>query len=304
MDRLTVDENGFNIEACHVEKKAFRCRADQNSGTEKNAEVFEVVGTAQSFDSLLRASFGSGETIRRTIVSKHAGSSEGGSLLNNSSFSDFSATATPKFNSWTETAGGAQLAQDTTNFYRSFPGAQVDASLKITGGAGTVTIKQTIDNTRARRLDPNTPYFLRIMVNKTIGSGLGGNVVIRMGSKSATIAVASLAAGWNELKIALGTSNWFRKFDEDPCDIEIEWNTSTSGFLLVDDVLFCPFDLVDGTWWCLRQNNATPIAWLVDDVLTFTDTGGAPATGKIQWWLFVAGFGYLPSSGSPTFADP
>lgn len=305
MDRLTVDENNFNLEACTVEKKQFRCRQDQNSGVEKQAEVFEVLGAASSFDSLLRASFGSGQSINRTIVSKHAGTTEGGSLLTNSSFSDFNSGSTPKFNNWTEAAGSADVNQDTTNFYRSFPGAQVDASLKITSTGGTTTLTQTIDLTKVRRLDPNTPYFLRIMVNKTIGTAVGGNVVLRLGSKSATISIASLGAGWQELKIALGQSNWFRQFNQDTLTIQIEWNTKTSGYLLVDDAIFCPFDLIDGTYWCLRQNAATPIAWLVDDILTFTDTGGAPATGKIQWWNYVGGWGYLPSTtGTPTMLDP
>jgi len=69
-------------------------------------------------------------------------------------------------------------------------------------------------------------------------------------------------------------------------------------------VIFAPWDLIDGTYWCLRGNAATHTAWAVDDTLTVTDAGGAPGTGKIQWWLFVSGFGYLPSSGSPTFTDP
>ena len=85
MARLTVDQHNYRLEACHVEKKMFRCRSDANSGTEKWAEVFEQVGQASAFDSVLRASFGSGEAARTTIVSKHAGSGAGGSLLANSS---------------------------------------------------------------------------------------------------------------------------------------------------------------------------------------------------------------------------
>lgn len=304
MSRLTVDENTYPLEACHIEKKTFRCRADQNSGAEKHAEVFEFVGTAQAFDALLRSSHGSGESTRTVITSKHAGSGTGGSLLTNSSFSEFSSGASPKFTAWTESAGGAQLSQDTTNFYRSHPGAQTNASLKITGGGGTVTIKQPVTAMRVRRLDPNTPYFLRVMLNKTIGTASGGTVTIRMGSQSTNVTIAALAENWAELLIPIGIANWFRNFDENDLDIEIEWSSSSSGFLLVDDVLFAPWDLIDGTYWFLRQNAATPTAWIVDDKLTFTDTGGAPATGKIQYWLWVAGFGYLPSSGSPTFADP
>ena len=305
LTRLTVDENGYNLEACHVEKKMFRCRADQNSGTDKNAEVFEFVGTAASYDSLLRGAYGSGESQRTTIVSKHAGTGNGGSLLTNSSFSEYSATGTPKFTAWTESAGGAQVSQDTVNYYRTHPGAQTNASLKITGGSGIVTLKQPLTAMRVRRLDPNTPYFFRIMVNPTIGSASGGAIVIRVGSQSVTTNVSALSSGWNELTLPLTNVNWFRNFDQDAFDVEIEWSAaSTSGYILVDDVIFAPWDLIDGTYWCLRGNAATHTAWAVDDTLTVTDAGGAPGTGKIQWWLFVSGFGYLPSSGSPTFTDP
>jgi hypothetical protein len=305
MSRLTVDEHNYNLEACHVEKKTFRCRSDQNSGTDKWAEVFEFVGTAASYDSLLRAANGSGESARSAVISKHAGTGQGGSNLTNSSFSEYSATATPKFTAWTESAGGAYIAQDTTHYYRSHPGSQLDAALKITGGSGTVTLKQTLANMRVRKLDPDRPYFLRVMLNKTIGTASGGTVTLRLGSKSVSVTIAGLASNWAELMIPMTSDCWFRNFDENAFDVEIEWSSSTSGYLLVDDLIFAPFDLVDGTYWCLRQNAATPTAWLVDDTLTFTDTGGAPATGKIQWWCFVAGLGYLPANAvTITFTDP
>ena len=64
-------------------------------------------------------------------------------------------------------------------------------------------------------------------------------------------------------------------------------------------------ELVDGTYWAIRGNAATHTPWLVDDQLAITDTGGAPATAKIQYWLWRTGLGYLPSTtGTPTFSDP
>lgn len=304
LSRLTVDANGFNLEACHVEKKQLKCRADQNTGAEKQAEVFEASGTTASPDSCLRAAYGSGDSARATLVSRHAGSGNGGSLLNNSSFSTYSASASPKFSGWTEVAGGASCAQDTTNYYRSFPNATVDGSLKITGGGGTVTLRQTLANSRIRKVDPNTPYLLRVMLNKTIGTASGGTVTIRMGATEKSVTIAALASNWAELVVDFDAGCWPQEFNEADFAVEIEWSSSTSGYLLVDDVIFCPWDLVDGTWWNIRGNAATHTPWLLDDILTVTDTGGAPATGKVQWWLFVAGLGYLPSSGTPTFADP
>lgn len=299
MTRLTEDENGFNLEACHVETKLWRCRADQNSGTLEHAESWEHLGEDPSRDSLLRASYGSGVNARAFIRSRHAGAGAGGSLLRNSSFSTYDASGTPKFVGWTETSGSANIGQDTTNFYRSHPGASVDGSLQLSGDA---LIKQTLASMRVSRLDPDRPYFFRVMVNPTVGSASGGSLVIRMGSQSTTLAVASMSVGWQEVIIAADQNTWFRNFNEDPFDVEIEWTGSSSGSLLVDDAIFTPYDLVDGTYWLLR-GGTTP--WLLDDTLEFTDTGGAPSTGKIQWYLWMSGLGYLPSATpAVTFTDP
>jgi hypothetical protein len=303
ISRLTVDENNFSLEACTVEKKLFKCVADKHSGVNENAEVFETIGEAANFDSVLRASFGSGVSANTTIVAKNAGSGNGGSLLTNSSFSIFNATATPKFTGWTESAGGASIAQNTANVYRSHPGASTDASLAITGGAGTVTLKQPLSSMRVRRLDADTAYQLRLMFNRQAGTAAGGTLTIRCGSNSKSVSIAT-QTGWNELVLDFDENLWFRQFNQDVMDVEIEWSSSSSGTLYVDDVIFAPLDLIDGTYWWLRGNASTPAAFLVDDIFEFTDTGGAPATGKIQWWLWVSGFGYLPSSGSPTLVDP
>lgn len=300
--RLTEDENGHDMEACTVETKRFRCRSDQNSGTQKNAERFELLGSAASQDSLLVANHGSGESARSTLTSLHAGTGNGGSLLRNSSFSTYSASASPKFDSWTEDAVGGGIAQDTTNFYRSHPGAATDGSLQMTGGGGTITLSQSLAAMRVSKLDPNKPYYLRVMLNKTVGTASGGTVTLRLGSQSVSVTIAALGTNWQELLIPLDQNLWFRNFDEDSFTIEIEWSSSTSGTLLVDDMLFQELELIDGTYWAILGGST---AWLVDDSLVFTDTGGAPATAKIQWWLWVAGLGYLPhTTGVPTFTEP
>lgn len=304
LTRLTEDAYGYPMEAVYVETKAFRCRADAQSGTKAGAELFEMLGEASSIDALLLGSTGSGTRRRATIVNKNAGSGNGGSDLTNGSFSTYDAAASPKFSGWTETAGGANIVQDTTNFYRSFPNATTDASLRINGGSGTVTLSQTLANMRISSLLRETPYFFRVMVNADIGSAVGGNIVIRFGATTKAIAVSDLDPGWNEITLDPGQGCWFRNFNEPNFDVQIEWATSTSGYLLVDDCIVAPWDLIDGTYWCLRQNDDVPVDWAYDDLLTFTDTGGAPGTGKIQYWLWLMGLGYLPSSGTPTFTDP
>ena len=312
VSRLTVDEHNFPLEACHVEKKQLRCVRDVNTGADEHAEQFLLMGLPASQDNLLRTAtgFGSGDRFAVTLFSKHAGSSQGGSLLRNSSFDEFSSSSNT-FSGWTNVAGtgGTHILQDTTNTYRSNPSVATNGtngSLKLVNGVTPITVRQAIEDRvmRIRELKPDVPYFLRIMVNKTIGTASGGNVVLRLGSVTVTTSIASLGSGWQEILVPIGTSCWARTFNTNPFQIDIEWASSSSGFLLVDDVLFCEWDFHDGTWWLVRQNGATPTPWKLDDQLEFTDTGGAPATGKLQYWLQLAGLGYLPASGSPTIADP
>ncbi len=322
LTRLAQDENDQSMEACTVETKLFRCRRDQNSGVDEHAEVFEVIGDASSRDNLLRSSFGSGIDANVTIRSHHAGTGvgNGGSLLRNASYADYPDGATPEFSGWTASgAGAASISQDTTDYYRTFPNASTNGSLKMTGGAGDILLTQTLADMSTSSLNPDTPYFLRVMLNKTEGTADGGTVTLTLGSKTAAITIAALGANWQELRIgneALdGAENetdcWFRKFNQDDFSVSIGWASSTSGDLLVDDIIFCPWDLVDGTYWMLRQDDDVvapnhPPPWVVDDKIYITDTGGAPATGKIQWWNYVSGLGYLPSTttGSETFAEP
>lgn len=304
ISRLTKDENDYPIEACTVERKQFRCRQDRNTGALEQAEVFEHLGAAASQDALLRAVYGSGEASRYNIRSAHAGSGNGGSLLRNSSFDSYSASATPKFVGWNETTGGANITQQTANYYRGNPSSTVNASLRINGGGGLVTLTQPLENMRVQRINPSTPYFLRVMVNKTVGVASGGTFTIRLGNVSVDTTIAALGANWVEVLIPLDKSCWPREFNVNPVDVEIEWSSSTSGYLLVDDAIFVEWDRIDGTYWVIRGNAASHTPWLLDDTLEFTDTGGAPATGKVQWWLWTAGLGYLPSNAAPTLADP
>ena len=313
VSRLTKDRLGYDLEACHVEKKMLKCIVDQNSGAQKWAESFSIAGEAASFDGLRGGATGSGEAAQTTVRAKHAGSGAGGSLLNNSSFSDFTASVSSaeQFNNWAETLTGAaattDITQDTTNFYRSHPNASANGSLKIAMDAGgdEITLKQTLTNMRISRLDPDTPYFLRVMVNKTVGTAVGGSVKLKLGSNTTvTSTIAGLSAGWDELVIPFDKTCWLEEFGEDSFDIEIAWDGGTSGFMLFDDVIFCPWDQIDGTFWLVHQNNATPVANLVEDEYYAVDSGGAPGTGILQYWCWTAGLGYLPSSGTPSIADP
>jgi len=320
--RLTEDRNGYNLEACTVEKKVLRCVQDQNTGTKEEAERFLMTGSASSFDSLLQSSTGSGAAGFFELLSLNAGTGSGGSLLRNSSFSTFSASATPKFEGWDLDAGtAADVTQDTTNTYRQYPNSSTSASLKIASSTSdTKTLKQTLANMRTSSIDPDTPFFLRMMVNADFDTqASGGSVTLRCGSLSATETIANIIDNdWVEIRIGDATlggggtedasDSWAKNFLEDGFDIEIEWaqGGGATGSINIDDVIFAPWTEIDGTFWALRQVHATaPLPWLVGDTIEVTDSGGAPGTAEIQYWLYRAGLGYLPSTtGTPTWSEP
>lgn len=311
MARLTVDADGFDMEACHVETKRWVCQKDQNSGTDAGAEVFRCLGEQASRDWLLLG--GSGEQFSGIDLPVHnAGSDKrSGSVCNNSSFSTYNAAAVapvPKFQGWTEVTGASMLSQDTTNYYRSHPRAQTNASLKITADGSTdCKIVQTLANMRISQLG-NAPYFARVMLNKTIGSAANGTFHLRVGSQTVSIALSSLGSNWQELMLPIDENLWARNMNEADFDVELEWeDNSSTGYLLVDDLIVAPMTLVDGTYWLLRHNHATaPVDHKFGDEFAFTDTGGAAGTGLIQYWLWRSGLGYLPSAsgGGITFSDP
>lgn len=319
IQRLTVDSHANNMEAAAVEKKVFRCFEDQNTGAKEEGELFSVMGEAPSQDFLgkniadVLGQLGNGDL--GTIRSLNAGTGTGGSLLNNSSFSTFDSTATPKFSGWAQTITGTTAAvgditQSTgtavTDYYRSYPNASTDAALKITGGGSADDLyifTQTLADMRVASVDANTPYFLRLMY-KSDGTAVG-TLKLRLGSTEVTVTVAGTT--WLELLIPADKDTWARNFNQDGFGIDIEWaSTAAGGVLLIDDVIFAPYTLIDGTYWAIRQTHATgPLPWLRDDTLELTDTGGAPATAEIQYWLYRSGLGYLPSTtGTPTWTEP
>lgn len=313
VERLTEDAKGYNLEACHVEKKMLRCVVDQNTGANEWAERFEISGEQASFDAVRYGAFGSGDSARTVLTARHAGSGQGGSLLNNSSFSNFTASASSgeQFDNWTETLGGGaaytDITQDTSNVYRSFPNEQTSGALKIAmdNAADSVYLKQTLSQMKVSRLDPSLPYFLRVMWNRSVGSGAGGSVHLKLGGNTAVTVALAAQSGWQELVIPFDSTCWPENFSEDGFDVEIGWAGGTSGYVLFDDAIFAPWTLVDGTYWLLNQKNASPAPSIVNDEYYAVDSGGAPGTGKLQYWFWRAGYGYLPSSnGANTIADP
>lgn len=303
IERLNVDEDGQTFEDATAETKTFRCIADMNSGARQWAERFSVAGTEASYDAAEVGRKGTGDS-GAILRASHGGSES--NLLRNGSFAEYSAASTPKFTGWTEVSGGSLITEDTTNVYRQLPGESTARALRMTAGGGTtIEIRQPISEFRQQTFERFDPVYVRVMVNKTPGVGVGGTLTLTFGAQTLTVNVVDVPAGWTELRIPIGTGCYRKAFNSGSLFFGIKWTPSTSsGYIVFDEATLVPWTRVDSTYWLAIMRAASPVASLAEDIYTAATTGGAPGTGKIGWLLKIAGFGHLPSSATPTLADP
>lgn len=288
INRLTVDEDGFDIEAGLPETKTFRCIRDEHSGAQEHEEVFLAYGAPAERD--LIAITGSGKSVEMAAISART------SLLRNSSFDQYTGTASssPGIPGWTiSTAANVQI--DTAEPYRGSPNVTSPASLQLDDN---VSVTQNL-NVQRLRLDPEVPYYCQVAYNREDGSG-DGVLTLTLGSVSAAVTL-SAQTGWNVLRIAIGSNCWMRNWNKEDPTVDITLSSRTSGTTLIDDVILAPFYSLDNLWF-LPVGGVTP--WLLDDEYTVTDT--ATNAGIVQRWLRRAYGMYLPhqSDGSETWSDP
>ena len=299
MSRQTTDENAENLEAITVELKTATVVRDQTTGARRGEEVWELKGVEPPPDRLGAASGGSG--VIQEIVTRHGGSGAGGSLLTNSSFDETHGTTdsdTSKVNGWTISSGATDLEESSTIFVEE-PGVTTANSQSL-NFQGNAVITQKLSTTGIQ-LDASTPYFMRLMVRRE--ASCDGTLTIALGSHSTGVDLTTHSNNtWEELLLVIGQNSWPAQFYADELAVTLTLASNTTGNVLVDGLHFGPFDLIDGSYYLIRAG-ATP--WKIDDVFTFTDSGGAPTTGLIQYALYINGLGYLPSgTGSTvTWAD-
>ena len=287
--RLTTDADGYDIENCTPEVKVANCVADENSGASKNEEVFEFLGSEASRDNLKIT--GSGQTTSIRAVSARD------SLAGNSSWTLFSGTTSvpTAIPDWTVGNDIANFEIDQTNYYRDDPSdGGSPASLKIKAN-DSVTQNWSVRNIT---LNPNVPYYCSVAYNRQVGSG-DGNLTLTCGDQTATVAL-SAQTGWNLLEITIGTKSWLKTMNATTPIMKVELSSNTTGDVLVDDLIFTPFQQFDGLWY-LPLGDATP--FLRDDTGTWTDSA---TESIVQRWFWQSLGRYLPhaTGGSVTWADP
>lgn len=299
MNRLTVDENGNDIENTFAETFEAECVQDEHSGASEHEERFEFRGQALGEDSLDLQ--GSG----RTQIIKALSGSDSLEFLQNPSFSDNSVgalTASDLIPGWTITTG---LPTDFTiddatsgQIYRGFDGDTSPKSLLFETDA---IIEQNFNNRRIQ-LTPRIPMYFQLAYRSNTATA--GTLSLRVGANNVTAAITTATTGWNILRIAIGLNSWFRNFNQEDPLVKIVF-TGSNGSLWIDDVIFARYQPFNNIWYA-PVGGATP--FLRDDQFSWSHTNGSRTGGTqglVQHWLWRIFNTYLPhTSATETWTDP
>lgn len=307
--RVTVDENGYNLEACHVELKTIECILDQNQ-VDRDREVWEIRGIEPEPDFLQVV--GSGINLQsggRVVALSSVDSQE---LLSNPSFDQYGGTTQPTAGSpqtptattsvtgWT-LGDVTDFAVDVDTVYRSPVGVATPKSLKfVDNGVATQVL---LDTTRARILT-RTPYYYQVAVYRK--DSCDGTLTIEIGGVSRAVTMTTLNDNaWNVIKVPAtpGTNSYYKAFKQNAVDNVFTLASRTTGSLFLDDIVWAAMPRIDGTFWAVVGGATRSLRF---DSFTGTDT--ETNRGVLQEWLaFRSGLGLsLPSNtgGTETETDP
>lgn len=291
--RLTVDPNGFNIEAVACEAKSMKCIQDQHSGAPKFQETFQLCGSPMLKDDLENTN--SGFNGSANAIS----GAESAALISNPSFDQVTGDdATPDSIVGWEVSNIAlvEVGRNSTEYYRDYAGVSDPGGLICK--PGTFTVSQAL-SLRNVQIDPFTPYWFQVAIRRV--GACTGTVQMTVGGQSVSVNLTTLTQDtWQILKIGPTSANWYQNWKAENAAITFTFTSIAVGTVILDDFLFAPFTPFDGTWVAI-VGGTTP--YLRDDLYTWTDTDGG--TGKIQYFAYRAFSRWFPSTGAtPTWADP
>jgi len=297
--RLTVDENGYDLEHEFVELKTITCIRDENTNAERFREVFELRGGNKGVDSLDASKSGA---VRRDVQAKDSSSS----LLRNSSFSLYSIAgvftagratlaANDTVTGWTMNAEtNFALDQNTALVARDIVGDTTPTSIVFeSGSAGVLTQAFSVNRLN---LSANLPYITELWVYPH-ASLTAGTLDIKWGLVTEQIDLTSLNAGsWNQVFVTRDKLLWPAQFNEANADFVLTV-ASHDQEVLIDEVRFGSMEPFDGTWWHIGGSKAAK--FLLDDATTVTDTFAA-LDSKIQKWFWRTYARHLPHYANAT----
>ena len=293
LKRLTVDEDGFSLEAATPEIKWLTCVADQSSGSPRFAERFRISGEVRGVDIL--AVGGSGSVL--LLEAKSAKDS----LLANSTLASYSWTTAPvastpatgvsgdTVTSWTlGNPANAQLDVDLFPF--TLPGVSAPLSVRFTTN-NSLTQKLSVSNLR---INPSLPYQSGIWIYRE--SSCDGTLTATMGSQTQAFTVSGYSnTTWTWVSLDYDEDLWPANWLADQPAIAWTLTSRTTGTILLSHPFFGPMTAHDGTWYLLPAGTA-PHA--LDDEVTWTDS--ISSDSKINKQIAYAFGRYLPHT--PTTA--
>ncbi len=308
LQRLTVDENAYDLENEFVEAKTFTCIRDENTGADRHEEVFEAAGANAGIDSL--DATGSG-ALRRDFVA----STSSGSLLRNPSFSQYSIAGTVAPGSPYTLVSGDSITGWTPDVVTNFQLDQDQYARDVVGDPQATSVVFLANSSLTQAFSVNriqlnaaVPYLVALWVLPTAGT-TAGTLTVTWGSKSQAFDISLMSVGaWNLVVLDRDRDLWPSQFNVQDATFVLALTGLTGGTgIKVDEVDFSAMVPFDGTWWKLISGAAgapaTGTKFLLDDQLAVTDTFAA-SDSKIQKWLWRAFGRYLPHSGAPTITDP
>ena len=276
-------------------------------------EVLLLRGATESVDNLQRSGSGIEDSI--TCWSERASET----YVQNPSFENFGGTTptagapqTPtSLAGWTVASGAfTNLQVQVDQLWRTPPGSTKSISLTFTANE---TISQDLVAVNGTEIDQSEPYAVGVAVYRR--SSCDGTLTITLGGVNRAVTMSGLANNawtWVWLVAAPGSNSWYQAFKANDLTLSYALSARTTGQLVLDGGLFGPFTLVGGAegtgrgamgTYIFARSGQTPFVGgaggLTGDRFTFTDTED-PTRAKNQYWLAIAGVGYLPATGGGT----
>lgn len=299
--RITVDENGYPIQIGHIESKTAEVIADQNL-VDKHAETIRIEGTKAEPDHLKVV--GSGLRWDRTALTiknseQFVENPTFSSINGETTASVFTPTAVTDITGWTLGSTTSVTVRDDIA-YRDLVG-ETKTHAVFFGAANTMT--QVINQKRRANFKRHKPYYRQIAFYRK--DACDRTLTLHFGGQSVSVDVSTITdATWSTLKLTLDKTAYFKNFNEDDLDVQIQVSGGTTGEVGVDTMIVEEMDEIDGIPTVV-VGGATPFQ--TGDKFTLSDTQADATKGLIHLYLFLAGTGVtMPntSDGNESIADP
>lgn len=314
--RVTVDEEGEDLEGATDETKTFTCVIDGalNSQT-LHKEVFELDGEGRGKDSI-SPDGGSGISKQRVVA---VDASDSASQILNPSFETYNGgaaavgtpgtpTAVTDFVGWTMNATSSWRS-DIDRSYRGINGQSPSTTFQSIRCIANGTLTQQLNIARAPTLNKDVPYLVQVALY--VGASIsGGTFRIDFGAVNQTWTLTALSAGWNVIRLDLDEDLYFANFNEANIDLVFTVASLAGDTINIDDVLVIPFETIDSVPYLIVGGSTVS---KVGDNYSFTDTQNSTRGINMYWMAHrtqvsqLLGYPFTfksKSDGSETISDP